>query len=162
MLTGKLSTPVNIEGEIYRGVGASDYNDLENRPSINNIILEGNKTTQELGIWQPFDLIPNTEYNTGIKWNNQSLYCMIMQESFSGNYITKVVPIDGTATPIFNIWNFKGGNGNYLVDDPDYFKYRQVWSNKPNELSFTAYKNDADAYGANNLVNVIVFYTKTV
>lgn len=32
------------------GSGTSNYNDLEGKPKINNVTLEGNKTTQELGI----------------------------------------------------------------------------------------------------------------
>lgn len=32
------------------GGGTSDYNDLENKPKINNVTLEGNKTSSELGL----------------------------------------------------------------------------------------------------------------
>lgn len=32
------------------GSGTSNYNDLENKPKINNVTLEGNKTSSELGI----------------------------------------------------------------------------------------------------------------
>lgn len=154
-IVGTLHGDDHLQGQLSVGGGTTNYEELENKPSINGVELVGN-----MNLWQPFDLIPNTEYNTGFKWNNQTLYCMVLQESFSGNYVTKVVAIDGTPTPIFNIWNFRGGNGNYLVDDPNYFKYRQVWGN-PNELSIAGYKNDANAYGAGNVVNVIVFYTKT-
>lgn len=35
------------------GGGTSDYNDLENKPRINNVVLEGNLTLQELGIILP-------------------------------------------------------------------------------------------------------------
>ena len=37
------------------GGGTDDYNDLNNRPSINGVPLEGNKTAEELGIGQPSD-----------------------------------------------------------------------------------------------------------
>lgn len=158
-ITGRLSTSGRLSGALSVGGGTTDYNELENKPTYNGHVIEGDMTSESLGIWQPFDLMPNTEYDTGIKWNNEALYCMIIQEAISGNCVTKVVTIEGTPTPIFNIWSFRGGNGNYLVDDPDYFKYRQVWGN-PNELSITGYKNNTDAYGANNQVNVIIFYTK--
>jgi len=45
-----------LSGEIQREVvtlgasGTSNYNDLENKPSINGVELVGNKTTEELGI----------------------------------------------------------------------------------------------------------------
>ena len=32
------------------GSGTSNYNDLENKPKINGVILEGNKTSSELGL----------------------------------------------------------------------------------------------------------------
>lgn len=32
------------------GSGTSDYNDLEHKPSINDVVLEGNKTLEDLGI----------------------------------------------------------------------------------------------------------------
>ena len=40
------SVPANEGG----GSGSSNYNDLENKPSIGNVSLEGNKTLDELGI----------------------------------------------------------------------------------------------------------------
>ena len=38
---------------ISSGGGTSDYNDLENKPRINDVVLEGNLTLQELGIILP-------------------------------------------------------------------------------------------------------------
>ena len=32
------------------GSGTSNYNDLDNKPKINNVTLEGNKTSSELGL----------------------------------------------------------------------------------------------------------------
>lgn len=32
------------------GSGTNNYNDLENKPKINNVTLEGNKTSSELGL----------------------------------------------------------------------------------------------------------------
>lgn len=44
--------------------GTSDYTDLTNKPSINNVILSGNKTTADLGIVIPdlTDYVKNTDY----------------------------------------------------------------------------------------------------
>lgn len=67
MLKGKLSTPVNIEGEIYRGIGSTDYNELENKPTYNGHIIEGNLTSESLGVWQPKNFSTD-EQNTGVKW----------------------------------------------------------------------------------------------
>lgn len=38
------------------GGGTSDYDDLENKPSINNVTLSGNKTLSELGAASATDL----------------------------------------------------------------------------------------------------------
>lgn len=44
------------------GSGTSNYNDLENKPKINNVTLEGNKTSSELGLTgdKDFTYIKNT------------------------------------------------------------------------------------------------------
>lgn len=44
-LTGDIKVPVASSGS-----GTSDYNDLSNKPSINNKVLSGDKTLEELGI----------------------------------------------------------------------------------------------------------------
>lgn len=37
--------------------GTSNYNDLENKPKINNVTLEGNKTSSELGLTGDKDFV---------------------------------------------------------------------------------------------------------
>lgn len=48
-------TPLRVKQAINAnktsgGGGTSDYNDLENKPKINGVILSGNKTSNELGL----------------------------------------------------------------------------------------------------------------
>ena len=50
-----IMTPLRVKQSIAAnggggGGGTSDYNDLENKPKINNVELSGNKTAEELGI----------------------------------------------------------------------------------------------------------------
>ena len=45
------------------GGGTSDYADLNNKPSINDIVLEGNKTLSELGIARADDTYTEAEIN---------------------------------------------------------------------------------------------------
>lgn len=63
-----LSSPVEFDVEIHQldahvlvgnssGSGTTDYNQLGNRPKINNVTLAGNKTLEDLGI-QPTSTIP--------------------------------------------------------------------------------------------------------
>lgn len=82
MLTGELSTPVNIEGEIYRGVGASDYNALENKPSIN-----GNELVGDMSFWQPKNF-STEEQNTGLKWiDGKDIFFKTFEITLNANII---------------------------------------------------------------------------
>ncbi len=54
---GKTLT-VDPDGTLHSQAGTVDYNDLENRPSVNGVTLEGNKTLSELGIQPEGDYAP--------------------------------------------------------------------------------------------------------
>ena len=50
-----IMTPLRVKQSILANAGSSpggtsNYNDLDNKPRINNVELTGNKTAQELGI----------------------------------------------------------------------------------------------------------------
>ena len=55
MLQGELRTIGLLQGELTGGVfeGTNDYTELINKPSINGVELNGNKTTSDLGIIIP-------------------------------------------------------------------------------------------------------------
>ena len=55
MLKGELNTRGNLRGALTGGVfyGTNDYEDLINKPSVNGVVLDGNKTTEDLGIIIP-------------------------------------------------------------------------------------------------------------
>ena len=66
-----LGVGVNVDGVVIErgGGGTSDYDALYNKPSINGVELEGNKTTSELGIVIPAntsDLNNDSGFITGI------------------------------------------------------------------------------------------------
>lgn len=50
-----------INGEIMKEYGISDYQDLDNKPSINGVELVGNKTTADLGIEVDTSKFPTRE-----------------------------------------------------------------------------------------------------
>lgn len=53
-LTGALDTSAQLVGSLNTGSGGGgtdDYNDLSNKPKINNVTLSGNKTTSDLGLF---------------------------------------------------------------------------------------------------------------
>jgi len=51
-IDGRLSAVTNIDGNITfgNGSGTDDYNKLKNKPQIETVELEGNKTFEELGL----------------------------------------------------------------------------------------------------------------
>lgn len=63
------------EVEVGSGGGTSDYTDLENKPSINNVTLSGNKTSADLGLISAKRLASQTltAGNTQLTFNDESI-----------------------------------------------------------------------------------------
>ena len=55
-LHGQLTPQGNLNGTLNTIVYASNYNVLENKPSINDVTLQGNKTASDLGLATPEDI----------------------------------------------------------------------------------------------------------
>lgn len=47
--------------------GTSNYNFLSNKPKINNVLLEGNKTAKELGLQKEIEVLSNLEIEKILK-----------------------------------------------------------------------------------------------
>ena len=56
ILKGKLTSRGNLNGNVNTIVYAHNYNDLSNKPTINNVTLQGNKTASDLGLATPSDI----------------------------------------------------------------------------------------------------------
>ena len=74
-LTGALDTSAQLVGSLNTGSGGTDdYNDLSNKPKINNVTLSGNKTTADLHIsysdLEDKPTIPAAQVNSD--WNSSS------------------------------------------------------------------------------------------
>lgn len=79
-----------FDGDAGTGAGTTNYQELENKPKINDIELDGNKSLEELGIQPKGDYLEEEEDPTVpefikniteddiVSWNNKS--------NFSGNY----------------------------------------------------------------------------
>ena len=63
-IVGTLHGDDHIQGALSVGGGTTNYEELENKPSINGVELVGN-----MSIWQPKDYSTD-EQNTGVKWIN--------------------------------------------------------------------------------------------
>lgn len=67
-IEGGLNTRFSMSGNMTSGVGGtSDYNELENKPSINGVTLEGNVSGFDIGIYPPVNY-SFTPQNTFIRW----------------------------------------------------------------------------------------------
>lgn len=55
-LRGRLTPRGNLGGTLNTIVYASNYNVLDNKPSINSVTLQGNKTASDLGLATPADI----------------------------------------------------------------------------------------------------------
>lgn len=116
-LTQNLIPTVTLMGTLAIGSGTTDYNGLENKPSINNVTLVGNKTTADLGLFSGNyeDLtnkptIPDMTITTGdcvvdtanidtyrVKWSKQGKIVVV------AGYIMPKVSWSGINTPVFTI-----------------------------------------------------------
>lgn len=89
--------------------GTTDYNELENKPIINSIVLEGSLTARDLGLGQVY-------YDTKANWDAQST--LIAEEAVVYIYSDYMIIEDGAGnqTPVAGI---KIGDGtSYLIDLP--------------------------------------------
>lgn len=59
-ITGDNTEEIEI-GEDTAGKGTSNYNNLENKPKINNVELKDNKTSKQLGLQEEMDSLTNVE-----------------------------------------------------------------------------------------------------
>ena len=148
-ITGRLSTSGRLSGALSVGGGTTDYNELENKPTYNGHIIEGDLTSESLGIWQPKNF-STEEQNTGIKWIDGSpIYVRVFEGQISGSDCIFYLDFNiKYATALCNIYN------GYWIWDEQYM-YCIIGSNY---ISIT--KKVSGAYGSNNLCKIVLFYVK--
>ena len=79
-ITGSLSTSGRLSGALSVGGGTTDYNELENKPSINGVELVGN-----MNLWQPKNF-STEEQNTGLKWiDGRDVYVKCYQNTLNNS-----------------------------------------------------------------------------
>lgn len=70
-IRAKIKNKVRIIGKVGYGTenigGTTNYNNLENKPKINNIELKDNKTSEQLGLQGKMEKIKNSEIEEMIK-----------------------------------------------------------------------------------------------
>lgn len=141
--------------------GTSDYNDLDNKPSINGNTLGGDKTTEELGIHIPTnlsDLINDDGYlkvtDLGVIDGNQydwdvETFLNTLQET--GSYIflwgefkywvdIEALEVDGTTTVEQIYWGTGGGSS------PTYYRNLIIENGEVIDSYVTSYMTSDVAY----------------
>ncbi len=148
-LVGVIASKGQLEGQIVGAKGpkgdkgdpgTTDYSELENKPQINGVVLEGNKSLDDIGIVVDQDLdstsdnlvtnkaisqaidninsrMPVVENKTTEEWGRQIGYIpskgvLIIYSDYSHQIQT----IDGEQT-VVDIPNFKIGDGSAYVQD---------------------------------------------
>lgn len=100
--TGTITTP-NLKGADGSGSGSSDYSQLSNKPQINNVELDGNKTLDDFGIQPDSDDTLNTTDKTIVGAINE---------------IEAIIPVFGNAGSHNSI--FRGKNIGTQVTNKQY------------------------------------------
>lgn len=72
-LVGSISSKDNLNIEISGKYGVDNYEDLNNLPSINGVVLEGNKTPSELKLQSEMKALTNEEIANIFKKGSESL-----------------------------------------------------------------------------------------
>lgn len=103
--------------------GTSDYTDLTNKPSINDVTLSGNKTTSDLGLQAEMQL--STMPTAEVSYLGKTVqYVGATGNGYTHNYFYECVS-DGETTPTYS-WqqtnvqpSSGGGGGGHTIEDSE-------------------------------------------
>ena len=126
---------IQVEPEEFVNNINFNYNDLENKPSINEVPLEGNKSLKDLGIQPEGDYVTNETLNNKVKeLNDKDTELNNKITTIEENYITKDVD---------NLTNYKDSNeiDNLLKSKADKTELPKNLSELNNDAGFI--KKDA-------------------
>ena len=126
---------IQVEPEEFVNNINFNYNDLENKPSINEVPLEGNKSLKDLGIQPEGDYVVNEILNNKVKeLNDKDTELNNKITTIEENYITKDVD---------NLTNYKNSNeiDNLLKSKADKTELPKNLSELNNDAGFI--KKDA-------------------
>ena len=147
-----------MSGSLHEGFGGTtNYNELENKPSINGVTLEGELSLNDLGILQPVNYSIN-EQNTHVKWiDGKDIYIKSYPVSITS--VNVQIPLNVTVDTIVKLYSSikKLTGGTYISVDNMYYDGSDwlnvnIYDDKIRILS-TSWFNDTSGY-------VTIYYTK--
>lgn len=123
-IQGGLDTRFVMSGNMTAGVGGtSDYNELENKPSINNVTLEGNVSGFDIGIYPPVNY-STTPQNTFTKWyDGKDIWQVVIlfNDMYTGLELSIPRPNNIRVNEVISINGMAGSdNGDYCTTVPYY------------------------------------------
>lgn len=159
-IEGGLDTRFSMSGNMTAGVGGtSDYNELDNKPSINSVTLEGNVSGVDIGIYPPVNY-STQEHDTNLKWiDGKSIYSTVIHLNSLSNTNTILQNV-GAVVRVFGIIYGGSRYPNYCwyapYNDGDYAVFNRTDNNVLQLL--------VDSWFVSNTAgaDIIVEYTKAV
>ena len=143
------------------GAGTMNYNELDNKPSINGFVLVGNKTGAELGLASQSDLedyATNASVVAGLATKQDALSSSQLAAVNSGIDSTKVAQIDTNTAAIAGKQDALSSSQLAAVNSGiDSTKVAQINTNKNNILS----KIGASDYASQNTGGTVRVWTTT-
>lgn len=126
-MRGVLGGREQLRGGLGIGGGTSNYEELENLPAFNNIVIEGDQDPNYYGIAKLTD-IPNVNYsttpvNTGIKWiDGKDVWLVVIPFNTMYNNMELAIPkpVGSNISEVITIIGMAGGVYDYVTTVPYY------------------------------------------
>lgn len=157
-IEGGLDTRFSMSGNMTAGVGGtSDYNELDNKPSINGVTLEGNVSGADIGIYPPVDYSTSPQ-KLNTKWiDGKEIWC----KTIIGNFSTGNLIIDTIIPSLVNIIKFDG----FLYYAPNNQWLAIPYGESGDCVTLLTRNNDIILYSTSSMSSysryiVTIYYTK--
>lgn len=125
ILSGELNKP-SFKGNIERSVRVSrSYNDLENKPSIEGVTLQGNKTLSELGITDYVDTAVSGKQDT-LTFDSEPQEGSLNPVTSNGIHATFMYALNTVSDWISDVRNDIPTNVSDLENDSNYITASQA------------------------------------
>ena len=164
-MRGVLGGREQLRGGLSIGSGTSNYEELENLPSINGVELIGDQSAHDLGLALLTDLpetidYSTTEQNTGVKWIDGK---EIFFRTMTGNFTTGNLTILSVTPSLGNIIRMQG----FLYYSPNNQWLTIPYGEGGDCVTLLTQNNDIKLYSTASMSSytryiVTVYYTKGV